>query len=101
MANISDHDESDHDGSSRPESSQSKRSSRSSRSRSSRGSSKRSSNRGGLDDITIRQMFRRYLCSPSKETEVIKQQLQIIQRELNLILDEDENYNSEDFSDSG
>ena len=84
---------------SRPESSQSKQSSRSSRSRSSRGSSRRS--RGGLDDVTIRQMFRRYLCSPSKETEVIKQQLQIIQRELNLILDDEENYNSEDFSDTG
>ena len=86
---------------SRPSSSTSRQSSiRSSRSRgSSRGSSSRRS-RNGIDDQTIRQMFRRYLCSPTKDSDLIKQQLHIIQRELNIILDDDENFSDDDEFDS-
>lgn len=29
--------------------------------------------RGLMEDATVRQMFRRYLCSPSKTPEVIKE----------------------------
>lgn len=92
----------DDKGNSRPSSSTSRQSSiRSSRSRgsSSRGSSSRRS-RNGIDDQTIRQMFRRYLCSPTKDSDLIKQQLHIIQRELNIILDDDENFSDDDEFDS-
>ena len=41
-------------------------------------------------------MFRRYLCSPTKDSDLIKQQLHIIQRELNIILDDDENFDSDE-----
>ena len=99
---VSDHYILDDDkGNSRPSSSTSRQSSiRSSRSRgSSRGSSSRRS-RNGIDDQTIRQMFRRYLCSPTKDSDLIKQQLHIIQRELNIILDDDENFSDDDEFDS-
>ena len=45
-------------------------------------------------------MFRRYLCSPTKDSDLIKQQLHIIQRELNIILDDDENFSDDDEFDS-
>jgi hypothetical protein len=54
-----------------------------------------------MDDSTVRQMFRRYLCSPTKAPDVIKQQLHIIQRELNLLLADEFDKDSDDDSNSG
>ena len=50
-------------------------SSRPSSLRSSSQSSRRSRGNGILDDVTIRQMFRRYLCSPTKNSELIRVRL--------------------------